>query len=46
MNTRHMMPDIAWERTVARAAPFIPMWKGTINKRSSPMFTTDAMIRN
>ena len=41
----HSMPEISCDSTVARAAPETPDLKTTMNRRSSPMFKKDDMIR-
>ena len=38
-------PEMAWEISVASAAPKIPILNGTMNKRSRPMFRALVRIR-
>jgi len=49
-NLRHRKPklttpEMAWEISVASAAPRIPILNGTMNKRSRPMFRALVRIR-
>ena len=44
-NAKLTTPEIAWEISVASAAPRMPILKGTMNSRSRPIFKTLVRIR-
>ena len=45
LDARLITPEIAWEISVASAAPRMPILKGPMNRRSRPIFKTLVRIR-